>query len=163
MTVANQDQGFLTANFTPITSPTQIQPTSTVSVDTGAAGGSSPATVSVPLGLLNQANLTAPAVTAHAGGGQTAATLVGYGVTNVTVCATAANSIKLPPSVVGAWCFLRNVTATSMTVYGSGTDTVDSVATATGVAQAGTKGKLYFAVVGTGDGVAGNWVTLLGA
>ncbi len=164
MTVSNQDQGFQTANFTPTTSPSQTSPTaSTVSVDTGNTGGATPATVSVPLGLLTQSNLVAPAITAHAGGGKTSATQLTYGISNITVCATAANSVKLPPAVAGAWCFLRNVTATSMTVFGGGTDVIDGVATGTGNPQAGTKGEIYFGVVGTGDGVAGSWVTLLGA
>lgn len=157
------DTGYSTANFTPATSPSQVAPTSTVSVDTGnnAAG---PATVSMPLGLISQSLKNATAITAHAGGGQAAAFQLDYGLSNVTVVATAADSVKLPPAVAGAWCFLRNADgADSMTVFGFGTDTIDSVASATGNAQAAGKGKLYYAVVGTGDGVAGNWVTLLGA
>jgi hypothetical protein len=146
-----------------VATPATMAPTMMEQVDTLNPGGSAPQLLAVPLGIISQANRVAAAVTAFAGGGQTSATQLDYGLSNVTVVATGNDSVKLPPCVAGAWCFLRNVTATSMTVYGYGTDTIDSVASATGNAQAGTKGKLYFGVVGTGTGVAGNWVSLLGA
>lgn len=133
-------------------------------VDTENTGGVAPQSLALPLGLVSMFNKVAAAVTAHAGGGQASAYQLDYGFSNVTVVATAADSVKLPPCVAGSWCFLRNADgADSMTVFGYGTDTIDSVASATGNAQAAGKGKLYFGVVGTGDGVAGNWVTLLGA
>lgn len=88
------------------------------------------------------------AVTAYAGGGQTNAMALNIDSAfhNVTTVATAADSIKLPPAAVGEFHFVKNSAAASMQVFGSGTDTIDSVATATGVPQAAGDGVLYFCV-----------------
>lgn len=161
--MATGQGGYYTANLTIATGGT-FGPTALVAADLQVPNGSSPQTLAIPLGLLSQANNNATGITAHAGGGQTAAYQLDYGISNVTVVATAADSVKLPPCIAGAWCFVKNSDASdSMTVFGYGTDTIDSVASATGNAQAAGKGKLYFGVVGTGTGVAGNWVSLLGA
>ena len=50
---------------------------------------------------------------------------------------------------------IQNATATSMQVFGSGTDTINGVATATGVAVAANKFGIFFC---TG---AGTWVAML--
>lgn len=161
--MATGSGGYFTNGLTVATALT-VGPTSLVPCDTQNANGSSPQSLAVPLGLIGQYVQTATGITAKAGGGQATATQLDYGVSNVTVVVTAADSVKLPPAIVGSWCFVKNSDSTdSMTVFGSGTDTIDSVASATGNAQAAGKGKLYFAVVGTGNGVAGNWVSLLGA
>lgn len=156
--------GFYTNNLT-IATAAQLSNAELVAVDTQNPSGSSPQTLAVTLGLLVQNNLNANTITAHAGGGQTAAYQLDYGVSNVTVVATAADSLKLPPAYPGKWCFLRNSDSTdSMTVFGYGTDTIDGVASATGNAQAAGKGKLYFCVSGDGGvASAGVWVSLLGA
>lgn len=154
--------GYYTNNLD-IAEITDIASDQVAAVDTQNPGGSSPQTLAVPLGLLTQAALVATDITALAGGGKAGATPLDYGVSVITVCATAANSALLPPAKEGAWCFVRNDGAASATVFGYGTDTIDGVATGTGNAQANGKGKLYFGVTGEGDGVAGEWVTLLGA
>lgn len=148
-----------------IATAAQLSSSEVVAVDTQNPNGSSPQTLAVTLGLLVQNLLSATAITARAGGGQTSAFQLDYGVSNVTVVATAADSVKLPPALPGKWCFLKNSDgADSMTVFGYGVDTIDSIASATGNAQAAGKGKLYFAISGDGSLTgAGNWVTLLGA
>jgi Ca2+-binding RTX toxin-like protein len=77
-----------------------------------------------------------------AGGGQTSATALTTIFNEVvTAVATAADSVKLPaPSKVGQIVIVTNAHASnSMQVFGAGTDTINGVATATGVAQAAGK------------------------
>lgn len=98
------------------------------------------------------------AVTAFATGGQTNATALREDVSfhEVTTCATAADSVRLPPAVVGAYHFVKNSGAAALQVYGAGTDTIDSVATGTGVSQAPKEGNFYYCVT------AGNYISLSG-
>ena len=101
------------------------------------------------------------AVTAAAGGGQTNATQLTGVMANVTVVATAADSVKLPLAQAGMGFMLQNSDAAdSMQVFGAGTDTINGVATATGVAQAAGKSALYFA---TTSAPAGKWFRVLSA
>jgi hypothetical protein len=79
-------------------------------------------------------------LTAHAGGGQASALALTATYCRVTTVATAADSVKLIPAVIGAQQTVRNDAATnSMQLFGSGTDTINGVATATGVAVAAGK------------------------
>lgn len=99
-------------------------------------------------------------LTAHAGGTQAAALGLSAGVTfhEVTVCATAADSVKLPPAVgSGIIHIVKNSGAASCQVYGTSPDTIDQVATATGVAVGIGKSRLFV------DSAAGKWQSLLGA
>lgn len=155
--------GFWTPGYTPPLTGVSLSSASRIPVDTGLPRGQNPqsgamipGTQALPSGQ--------EAITAHAGGGQASATQMGYGVNVVTVVATAADSVKLPPAFPGAFVFVRNADAAdSVTVFGFGTDTIDGVASATGNAQAAGKGKLYYGVTGDALGTAGTWVTLLGA
>lgn len=100
-------------------------------------------------------------VTAHAGGTQAAAFQLTGHAANVTVVATAADSVALPLAVAGAVYFLQNSDAAdSMQVFGAGTDTINNVATATGVAQAAGKSGAYFC---TKSAPAGKWFRVLSA
>ena len=100
----------------------------------------------------------ATTITAYAGGGQTSATQLTAGINHVTVVATAADSVKLPKSTLGAVCIVTNGAASnSMQVFGYGTDTINDVATATGVAQAAGKTALYVCPV------VGKWYRILSA
>lgn len=100
-------------------------------------------------------------VTAFAGGGQASATQLTGNAANVTVVATAADSVKLPLAVAGALFFLTNSDAAdSMQVFGAGTDTINGVATATGVAQAAGKSAVYWAVT---SAPGGKWLRVLSA
>lgn len=74
-------------------------------------------------------------ITANAGGGQTNATLLTSEMNKVTTVATAGDSVKLPASVAGLTIILENAAANAMQVFGLGTDTINGVATATGVSQ----------------------------
>lgn len=103
---------------------------------------------------------SADAVTAFAGGGQTNATQLAATKNNVSVCATAADSVKLPAGAIGLHVFIRNSGVASLQVYGNGTDTINGVATATGVAQAAAKGAIYFCTTAQ---PAAKWYQILGA
>lgn len=84
-------------------------------------------------------------ITAAAGGGQTNATQLAGTAANVTVVATAADSVKLPAGFAGAQFCLQNSDASdAVQVFGNGTDTINGVATATGVSQAAGKSAIYF-------------------
>jgi mRNA degradation ribonuclease J1/J2 len=106
----------------------------------------------------------ATGITAAAGGTQAAATQLASTINRVDTVATAADSVKLPLAVAGAVVYLTNNTATSMQVFGSGTDTINigagDVATATGVAQAANKSAIYFC---TSAAPAGKWERVLTA
>jgi hypothetical protein len=106
----------------------------------------------------------AAGITAHAGGGQASATALTKEVNSVDTVATAADSVALPLAVIGQKIYLTNNTATSMQVFGSGTDTINigagDVATATGVAQAANKSAIYFC---TKTAPAGKWQRVLTA
>lgn len=106
-------------------------------------------------------------VTAHSGGGQANATLLDYGVNEITTVAVANDSVKLPPAVGGAVVFVRNSTANSAQVFGDATasDTINGVATGTGVALAAGKNAI-FAVMQTSNStlaIPGRWMMVLSA
>lgn len=98
-------------------------------------------------------------IVALAGGGQAGATLLWAQTSRIATVATAGDSIRLPVSAPGLELLVINHGANSMQVYGSGTDTIDDVATATGVSQmvnsmviytCATAGKWYSNGIGTG-------------
>lgn len=106
-------------------------------------------------------NSVATGITAYAGGGQTNATLLAAGLNEVSTVATAADSVKLPVPVAGLEITVINAHASnSMQVFGSGTDTINGVATATGVAQAAGKTAVYRALTA---GTAAKWFRVLSA
>jgi imidazole glycerol phosphate synthase subunit HisF len=99
-------------------------------------------------------------ITAHAGGTQAAALALNplKTVHNVTTVATAADSIKLPLAVgSGIQHLIHNSSGTSLQLFGDGTDTINAVATATGVAIAAGKSRLLT------DIAVGKWVSMLSA
>ena len=101
-------------------------------------------------------------LTAHAGGTQAAALALSASVPVhiITVCATAADSVKLPTCVAGEIHIVWNFGAESAQVFGNGTSTINGVATATGVALPAGKGAIFY---GRTAGAAGAWLMLLGA
>lgn len=106
-------------------------------------------------------NTAANTVTAFAGGGQASATQLTTSNNRVPTVATAADSVKLPLAVAGQTIHLVNGHATnSMQVFGGGTDTINDVATGTGVAQAAGKAATYFC---TKSAPAGLWYRVLSA
>lgn len=120
-------------------------------------------------------------ITAKAGGGQTSATALTTEINRITTVATIGDSVKLPsttqvpssgPGYVagavvpgpGATIFIINHGANACQVFGSGTDTINDVATATGVQQMAnsmvlytctTSGKWYSEGLATGYAGAG--------
>jgi hypothetical protein len=94
-------------------------------------------------------------IVAHAGGGQASATPLTAKVNAVGTVATAADSVALPLAQAGLVVVVANATATSMQVFGSGTDTVNGAATGTGIAMAGNTAKTFYC---TKSAPAGTWV-----
>lgn len=75
----------------------------------------------------------ADSITAHASGGQASATALTNQVNRVTTVATAADSVVLPTSAVGLVIFVINAGANSLQLFGVSPDTINGVATGTGV------------------------------
>ncbi len=96
-------------------------------------------------------------IVAAAGGGQTNATLLSAANNKVTTVATTADSVKLPPAKAGLELQLRNSGANSMQVFGTSPDTINAVATGTGVAQAAGLSASYFCPAD------GEWFRILSA
>jgi hypothetical protein len=96
-------------------------------------------------------------ITATAGGTKAAAYVLTKSMSRISTCATAADSVLLPAALYGASCFVANDGAASAQVFGQGTDTIDGVATATGVAIANGKRRMFVCFA---DGA---WTSLLGA
>lgn len=100
-------------------------------------------------------------LTAHAGGGQASALQLVAAMNEVTTVATGADSVALPLAVAGMVVYVENAAgANSMQVFGAGTDTINAVATGTGVAQAAGKSGVYFCVK---SAPAGAWYRTLSA
>jgi hypothetical protein len=98
-------------------------------------------------------------LTAHAGGTQAAGLALDAtkAIHRVSVCATNADSVVLPAAAVGAVHVVINSGAASLQVFGAATETIDGVASATGVAQAAGKHAIYICVS------AGKWYRILSA
>ncbi len=100
-------------------------------------------------------------ITANAGGTQAAALALSAtkSVHEVTTVGSAADSVALPAATgSGNVHWVKNSAATnSLQLFGAGTDTIDGVATATGVAVAAGKSRMLV------DSAAGKWQSLLGA
>lgn len=82
-------------------------------------------------------------VTAHAGGGKANAYPLMAELSRITTVATAGDSVLLPPSASGIDVYVVNHGANAVQVYGAGTDTIDDVATGTGVSQMPNSSVLY--------------------
>ncbi len=96
-------------------------------------------------------------LTAHAGGGQANALPLTALMNRVTTVASAADSVLLPPSVAGLTVTVTNASATAMQVFGTSPDTINGVATGTGVSLAAGKTANYCCYT------AGAWHQLLSA
>ena len=85
------------------------------------------------------------ALTAHAGGTQAAALALSATAKfhRVSTCATAGDSVSLPTAVANDWHYIRNDGAAACQVFGAGTDTINGVATATGVSLPVGVGALF--------------------
>lgn len=94
-------------------------------------------------------------VTAFATGGQTSATALSStkNFHRVTTSATAGDSVKLPAATVGQRHYVRNDGAAAMQVFGQATETINGVASATGIPQGVGMGVWYVSTT------AGAWTT----
>ena len=75
-------------------------------------------------------------ITAHAGGGQTSATQLEYGVSVITKVITAGDSVKLKSAVAGAKSIIINKGSESLNVFPALGDTINGQAVNTAVAVA---------------------------
>lgn len=100
-------------------------------------------------------------IVAKAGGTKAAATQLTAATCYVKTCATNGDSVKLPPGYPGLEVIIANQGAADLQVFGSGLDTINGVATATGVTQADPLTALYKCT----DVVAGvgKWFRILSA
>lgn len=89
----------------------------------------------------SEAGITAQADTTKAN-----ATQLTCRLNQVATVAGAADSVKLPPGDVGMEVFIANDGAAALQVFGSGNDTIDAVATATGVALTNAERAWYYCV-----------------
>lgn len=101
-------------------------------------------------------------ITATAGGTKAAAFQLNAANVEISVCATAADSVLLPQGYAGLRVVIANGGAASCQVFGKGTDTINGVATGTGVAQANGVTAMYVCMEVTAAGV-GQWYRLLSA
>jgi hypothetical protein len=116
-------------------------------------------------GLLNESALDA--IVAHAGGGQALATPLTKEINRIGTVATAGDSVVLPPSAPGLTIVVINKGANAMQVFGSGADTINGVAAATGISQMASSVLLYVCTVagswdveGAGTGYSGSLQTV---
>lgn len=104
-------------------------------------------------------------ITAAAGGTQAkaianATLALGYGVHVVTTVASGNDSVAMERLATGTrymtWVYNADA-SDSMQLFGQGTDTIDGVATGTGVAIAAGRGRLLY------DYALGKWLSFYGA
>ena len=82
-------------------------------------------------------------IVAHASGTKALATPITAVKAQIATCASGADSVLLPPGYPGLEITIFNNGAASAQVFGSGNDTINAVATATGVAQANGVSAIY--------------------
>jgi len=94
----------------------------------------------------------ASTVTAKAGGTRALATKLTTAISRITVCATAADSVALPPAVGGMVIYVYNAGAAACQVFAdtATSDTINGIAAATGVSLAAAKSAAF---VSPGPGV----------
>ena len=98
--------------------------------------------------------LTAAAVTAHSGGTQAAGFQLVAGYNRLGTVAAQGDSVLLPPAAIGLTCTIDNRGAQPAQVFGNGTDTINGIATATGLSHGVGQIATYFC---TASGPGGNW------
>lgn len=83
-------------------------------------------------------------LTAHAGGGKASALVLAARINHIGTVATTADSLLLPPALAGLTITIIHRGANAAQVFGQGTDTINGVATATGVSQSATTIASYY-------------------
>lgn len=107
---------------------------------------------------------TEDSITATASGNQATAYQLSNMISRISVCATNGDSVKLPPgNHPGMLLMVINDGAANAQVFGSGTDTIDGVATATGVVLTAAKRDIFVCMTPIGGAVtAAKWYSLEG-
>lgn len=82
-------------------------------------------------------------ITAKAGGTKALATPITGVKARIGTAASGADSVLLPPGYPGLEISIYNAGASSVQVFGSGNDTINAVATGTGVAQGAGLSAIY--------------------
>ena len=100
---------------------------------------------------------TANNIAARAGGGQALATALSATYNRVTVCATAADSVRLPVALEGSRVVVFNRGAASLNVFPSTGGNIDSLAANAAFAVATTKSCEFVCMV------SGTWNSMLSA
>lgn len=67
-------------------------------------------------------------ITAFAGGGQASAIPLTAEINDITVCATAGDSVKLPAAASGLHIYVKNSGATALAIYPASNDSIDALA-----------------------------------
>ena len=111
------------------------------------------------ISLLASGNgFSAASIAARAGGTPALATPIRTACTLIAVCATAADSVQLPPAVGGQVMWITNAGAASAQVFASpGADTINGIANGTGIALANGKSLTLMCPL------AGAWFSVLSA
>jgi hypothetical protein len=131
-------------------------------IDGAIIGAASPAAATVTTltasGLLRFTGVET-AITAHAGGTQAAAQALSAtkNMHHITVCATNADSVIMPAATTGQVHWIKNMGAATLQIFGALTETIDDIASATGIAVATGKGCVLFCPV------AGKWYAIQSA
>lgn len=100
----------------------------------------------------NPAIASQDGITATASATQTTAFQLTTLMSRITTVANANDGVRLPKANVGIEAIVVNSGTNAMQVFGFGTDTINSVATATGVSQAAGTASAYRCFT------AGNWI-----
>lgn len=82
-------------------------------------------------------------IVAHAGGGKASAVAITGAKARITTCATGADSVILPPGYPGLEITIMNSGAAAAQVFGAGLDTINGIATGTGVSQTNGLSAVY--------------------
>lgn len=96
------------------------------------------------------------AITATAAGTKANAFQLSQVINQISVCATNNDSVLLPASSPGMIVWIVNDGAATCQVYGKGTDTIDGVATATGVVLSNAKRAAFICTA------PGKWSSMTG-
>jgi hypothetical protein len=108
-------------------------------LDTGLAGDSTTAPTTNTTGIItgqiaeSGGFSSADGLTAHAGGTQAGALQLAAVINRVATVASTADSVALPLATAGGFCIIVNDASNALQAFGAGTDTINDVATATGI------------------------------
>lgn len=110
-------------------------------------------------------------ITAHAGGGQSAGYQLAAQMNRITTVATAADSTVLPkisaqvntPGSLGWICLVDNRGSSTMQVFGRSSDTINGIATGTGIALGAGGAALFYASNYTQATDIGDWSLIASA